>query len=346
MSSYDYYKNALSIGNAKEAALYCDIVVPFDLTAGATGREEKHSIAINTKCNQILESLIPGCNDVASFYRGYFDVSEAFWTIIALDKWFANHRELEGFFELDQEYLDTVSRSVKLTYDEDIKRIASRIENGLFDLSHYRDKTNNMLNNGLASLNISTFSTWYDHFYDWSDQEKSGQEKLVKEENILVSLTGLDLVDVDKLSWNKILEIRKDEKSAKALRELRLFLHSIPDGYDNEAVKDLILSKYDKYCDAVKWWKLDTIKKPLSMMASKEGLAATAIGGLVALTTGVPIDPVSILTIKEAILTGAAFNLAATGALSISSILVDKDKLSQSAGSEVRYLHHLNRKTK
>jgi len=39
-----------------------------------------------------------------------------------------------------------------------------------------------------------------------------------------LSLTNLKLVDTAKLSWEQILEIRKDEDSARKLRDLRLFM--------------------------------------------------------------------------------------------------------------------------
>lgn len=349
MSDFSLLKNALAVGSAKEAAVYFDKVVPFDLSAGYTKREEENAIAMEEKYSEIIESLLPGVEDPDSFYRGYTAISNGFWSIVALRKWYFEHGAIDSFFDLDREYLNAVDEDIGRAFDISLSTAAKSIHEHR-EYSKYRREYNRFLNNGLRSIGFDTFSEWHDEYYSeyYGGMETDDKAEVSRVESVVAVLRDIDLVDADKLSWRKIVEIRKDKKSIQALRDLRLFLHKEVADIGPVALRETIESHYDKYQDAVKWWRLDTVKKPLAMMVSKEGIGLTSLGAIATfLVTGAPVDPMALISAaKTALASGVALNVAGSGALTLHETLMDRDKLKQAPGSEVRYLAYLRKKAR
>ncbi|HBS88058.1 MAG: hypothetical protein A2W91_09910 [Bacteroidetes bacterium GWF2_38_335] len=111
-----------------------------------------------------------------------------------------------------------------------------------------------------------------------------------------IILSDLDLIDASKLSWKQIVEIRKDEKSIKALRNLRLFTYQNFKHDDSiEYFKDLFQKHIEDYKDTANIWGLDTLKQSINIgltqsMVAGVGTALAAIifqtDFLVAVTAG------------------------------------------------------------
>lgn len=344
--SSQYFKNALAIGSAKEAAVYFDVVIPFDLSAGMTARELDQSIACDTKRSDILHSLLPEVKDVESFYRGYEGSCNAFWGVVALSKWKEENGSTKDFMDQDVRYIEFLEECMKLTFDKTVQEMMREIdqESGSGCPKKYRDRCNSMLNNGFESLQIDAYSTWYDQTYEWPASDETDDS--TNEANIVVTLQNFDLVDPERLAWSKILKLREDKKAQSALRDLRLFLYSNLSGMDQEMILNMLYSRYEKFCNATRWWKLDTVKKSLSLIVSKEGLAATSVGALVSIMLGAPIDPLSFEAIREVIAAGAVFNVGASTSLGLAEAMINKEKLEQTNGSEVRYFSRLPKKHK
>jgi len=340
--SIQYLKNALTIGSAKEAALYFDTVVPLDLLAGATERENVHAISGQNNSELILKSLLPEVDDPASFYRGHEGISIAFWGLVALEKAKIEQGSAKAIFDLNPIYVREVTCCIDMVLDIKILDLTKEVDAGDFDLERYRSQIQAMIYNGLDSIGFVTYSTWHDHYYKSVSNSHNAVEP-VKAESVSVLLQGLDLVDADKMSWKKILEIRKDRKAHSELRDLRLFLHQDVSGMEREAALDKIQMHIERYQTQVRSWKLDTVRKSVTMVVSKEGLGLTALGTLASFAlTGVPVDPTTALaTVWSAVKGGAVLNLGGSAALQFAEAKTEKSKLDASPDSNVRYFQRI-----
>ena len=340
--SIQYLKNALAIGSAKEAALYFDTVVPLDLLAGATERENAHSIAVQRKPEKILSSLMPNVENPASFYRGHEGIAGAFWGLVGLKKMQEEHGTARALFDLDNTYVEYISRCVRLTFDEELGAIAHAIDANTCDFESYRSRCQSMIYNGLSRIGLKTYSTWHDPFYGARHADPGGGESLGPD-TVSVMLQGLDFVDADKLSWRKILAIRNDKKAHAELRDLRLFLHQDVAGLDRDTAIEKISAAVHRYQEQTRILKLETVKKSLAMVVSKEGFGLTAIGSLASLAlTGVPLDPATMIpTLLAAAKGGVALNLGGGAALQFADARIERRKLDASPDSCVRYLQRV-----
>ena len=109
-----------------------------------------------------------------------------------------------------------------------------------------------------------------------------------KTEDVSCQLIGLNLVDVSQASWRQILDFREDENSARALRNLRLFLQEKFDGKSREFVRDSLLLAIEKHDEAVRRWGFETKSAVLESIFSSKSLAALAAGTL-SIAFGAPI---------------------------------------------------------
>lgn len=342
--SIQHLKNALAVGSAKEAALYFNTVVPLDLIAGATERENAQSIMVQRKPERIVESLLPDVDDPMSFYRGHAGIAQAFWDLVGLRQFHQDTGSCAGFFALDQAYVKEARRVVKLIFDEDLDAIAHDIENGQHDFPEYRQRCNRMLNQGLQNIGFNVFSTWHDPFYGTSVVNAPDGATL-SADTVSVVLQGIDLIDVDKLSWRKILEIRKDKTALTELRDLRLFLHETMVGLEYDVAVDKIEACLNRYRQQVGAWRLETVRKSLLMVVSKEGIGLTALGALASFAlTGIPVDPATLAaTVAAAVKGGAVLNLGGSVAIQFMEARVEKKKLDASPDSSIRYLQRLRK---
>jgi hypothetical protein len=340
--SIAYLKNAVSIGNAKEAALYFDVVVPFDLAAGATARELEHSIFAQPYPERIVESLLPGISDPMGFYRGHAGLTQAYWSLVSLRKCHQDTGSCAEFFLCDRDYVSECERLVKMVYKEDIYSIAHDIENGRHDSRAYREQCNRMLVSGLTSIGFEMFSTWHDPFYGSSSATVS-QDTVLTVDTVSVALQGIDFIDADKLSWTDILKIREDKEALRELRKLRSFLHEDLLGKEYGKAIHKIEECFDDYRNQVRAWRLDTVKKTLSMMVSKEGIGITALGALASIMlTGMPVDQTKVTeTVLEAAKFGTVLNVAGGIVIQFVEAAIAKIKLDAMPESKIRYLQRL-----
>ncbi len=88
--SYESLKKVIAIGPAKEAALYFEQVVPFDLNEPASDNTVPKYIPYEDRdlSERIVKSFLPECHDPMSFYRGYNSVISTFWNIVTQQKTF------------------------------------------------------------------------------------------------------------------------------------------------------------------------------------------------------------------------------------------------------------------
>jgi hypothetical protein len=91
-------------------------------------------------------------------------------------------------------------------------------------------------------------------------------------EDVTFEIANIPLVDVRKLEWKQILELRKDKDSIRKLRRMRLFLHDNYRGESRRYVEDHILKMLDDYEQTAKRHGLELVTGVLSAIFDSKSL--------------------------------------------------------------------------
>lgn len=101
-------------------------------------------------------------------------------------------------------------------------------------------------------------------------------------------LSNLDLVDTKKLTWNQVIELRKDQDAVEKLRNLRRMVYKDYSGKSEAYIREDIEQRLYEYEQATKLWGFPLQKGVLEIAMTGEAL--TAVGAVVALTLfGAPV---------------------------------------------------------
>jgi hypothetical protein len=112
----------------------------------------------------------------------------------------------------------------------------------------------------------------------------------VEMDTVSIALSNLKLVEERKLSWNHILEVRRDARSIAKLRRVRLLFHEDYSGKPASYIQDDILRRLDEYDETVRKWGLNTALQSMEMVCSSKSLPAAAVAAMVAgLGGGIPL---------------------------------------------------------
>jgi hypothetical protein len=107
-------------------------------------------------------------------------------------------------------------------------------------------------------------------------------------DDVSCQLAGLNIIDVEKVSWKHLLAFREDAESVKQLQHLRLFFQEKFDGKPKEFVRDSLLVAIDKHDETVKKWGFETVTGVMESVFSSKSLAALG-AGTVTIVLGAPI---------------------------------------------------------
>jgi hypothetical protein len=97
---------------------------------------------------------------------------------------------------------------------------------------------------------------------------------------VAITLTGLRLIDVANLSWDHIVEFRRDERSRSAFRRLLQFFSESYAGKPSERIQEDLLMRLEAFNDVVDDWHFETIDTSLSLVLNSKILAASSVVSL------------------------------------------------------------------
>jgi len=103
------------------------------------------------------------------------------------------------------------------------------------------------------------------------------------------TMTSMHLIDVNKLSWERIEEFRKDRASRMKLRRLRLFFLQNYTGRDRRYVEDDLCRLLDEYERTVLSWGFETRAQVVSMLLSSKWIAGGFGGSVFSALAGAPM---------------------------------------------------------
>jgi len=255
----------VSLGKAKESALYFDHVIPVIngieeltdyMTAYGTqleaGQEQSEAIRYGLEFAAIpanfLDSILPP--DLANNRDFHTHLLEAI------------KKSRDAAIKFARDYLDTGQLHLDELFHLFLHGVCGRIITG-YDLTH--------IPIDIPGLFIS-------------DPPSSGEAE------IAVTLSALNLIDPRKVTWEQILEFRRDKDAQTKLRRLRMFAFENYRGKSKSFIEDDISVRIADYNDAVQKWKFDRKLGAFTSLLNSKILGGALAGTLLSAQLGAPLS--------------------------------------------------------
>ncbi len=280
----------VSFGPPKEAALYFDEVLPFDMAAGLLYQLPSFNDSsryagtnfIPLIDGQFDDKILINLTNNKKIYPSYaHHISVVVSLFIAQS--IATSRNLPHFnlndIPLDEMY--SVLRFAGFNKGDFLKSVYSDD----FNLSEFAAVNEALLTRYIYDTGFKKADIWHPDFVV-SGQQITQREDTPSDVLIGVSLKDLNLVDVGKISWDAVLEFRNDTKSCSSLRDFRIFFSKNFEGKSPNQISDELHSILHEYEITRKAWGFETAKKTFSAAVSQQGLITSSIGTLSAALLG------------------------------------------------------------
>ena len=102
-------------------------------------------------------------------------------------------------------------------------------------------------------------------------------------------LSNIPLVDTARMSWEQVLELRKDPEARAALRNLRLFFYSNYDGKPSSFVADDLARRLDEYSSTRKRMGFESVTGSISALIEAKSVQSAAALGIATGLAGGPV---------------------------------------------------------
>ncbi|TMJ20250.1 MAG: hypothetical protein E6G92_11015 [Alphaproteobacteria bacterium] len=277
-------RKIISRGSSKEAALFFDEVFPNDVLVFALAHVSKGDVSgdgcvpmnAGAPDKDVIASLLP--KDKKAQRRAYrVGLLESAALIIGLSK--SNPPSSpEEFDTLNEPIAEAMRR--EFNFDFSYSAISADVDGWLTHLSNLQDAIFRQAGFGKAPEWVS------ESFLVESDSSDNRSDEAL----FAMSLSNLALVDSQKLTWDQIIEFRKDNKSRSALRDLRLFFQDDLSGKSPAYISDKLGQLVDRQEKASKLWGFETTQKTLSVAFTNRSILATSAGGIAAAVAGAPLS--------------------------------------------------------
>lgn len=254
----EYQRNAVVIGDIKNAALYFDHIVPVFLglemvTDGWLDRDDWENTL-----KEIVGKVLPPTLMSSHFGYAFSDVNEK--TYHLLQKFGIQQHGLEPRIKgLSKEEYDNIEETAARAYFSFVNEFA---------------------------LNQWPLAT------EGEPTTAGLPEAECPETTPLLTLSKLNVIDASNLTWDHIHEIREDPKAREQLRRLRLFAYSNYLDKPREFVEDDLLSRIDDYEATAKEWGVKTVQGTLTLALNSKLLAGGLAGSFVAAMFGQPMTAI------------------------------------------------------
>ncbi len=150
---------------------------------------------------------------------------------------------------------------------------------------------------------------------------------------IVASINDLNIIDEDKLSWQQVLEFRRDPEAKLKLRRLRSWADNSLSGKSISQISDIIAVKLDDYEWSTKKHGISTINGCISDLIDPRFLGGLGVGaGALSLAGQGWIGAIA-----------AAGLTVGRATLSIRQRMIDMRDQDRAAQSEVAFVHELRK---
>lgn len=249
-------KPTISLINLKEAAIYSENVIPFNIMMDALTDIEKFENGLEGYWDFVansgtLQELIPKpFHGAPNFVRSMIYINKLFMRLLQRCVFLKNNE--------DRISTDTEIQNI---YRELGEKIRTFIDD--FSLSDAPIESGDIL---LGNYNV--------------------------EPHPAVVLTGMNLIDIENCDWTHIREFRKDKQASAKLRNLRLQFYTDYQGKSQSFIEDDIAKRLDDYDTSIKDWGFETVTGSVGMLLSSKAIAGGAVGSMVSILAGAPLPAV------------------------------------------------------
>lgn len=177
-----------------------------------------------------------------------------------------------------------------------------------FLLSYYRNREIQNMVQGMRKyfrVNIVPIffdKTDYEKSLDISNPNMQGFQTDNKDHSVYEAIINCDkMIDEDELSWEQVLEIRKDRKSILKLRKFRNWADNSFQKYSGDRIVESIEKEYEDYSEALKKHGVKMIKGGFATLGIAAGTIMNTWGGNIVnyMGAGLTIAVSSVPFIKE-----------------------------------------------
>jgi hypothetical protein len=284
-------RKIVSRGASKDAALYFDVVFPNDLMVSSLGAAGVIDGTAQQNCipfddvdyaHKICRSLMPGVKDPerAVFFANTLDILD----FVVQGAAQGVYKNPEDYYLRSREALHIARQELGL--DLSWSAICEDFSGALDRIRRKKSKIER--------------EAGFSHTPDWISESVLSKAKdhlpITDEPLFALSLKGLNLVDAEKLSWDQIIEFRKDKESRSALRQLRLFFQDELKSKDLGHITDKLGALAEEQEKAARLWGFETLQKSLSVAFTHKSVLATSAAGLAAGLAGAPLTAAAAAT--------------------------------------------------
>ncbi len=278
----------------KEAALYFDEVLPFDFGANMIAHAaacdpddlfgfERLEVPLHDYelSDKVLKSLGGENAAVEPIYRE--SLLRYAWIIFATIYSNDKNKKYRSFVASDEKYAP-IRRMIEAS-GADHHEVLKKITNGTFNHRRYTKRADNEIVELIGRAGFSQVPTWCG--------DSVPVQKGSKANDFALTLSGMKLVDAEKISWAHLIEMRKDKDSMRRLRDFRILFHEEFQGQSIAYVEDRIMAGLENHQRVAKEWSFELFERSLSVVGSKENVGSTTlVGGMLALT-GAPTSVIA-----------------------------------------------------
>ena len=104
----------------------------------------------------------------------------------------------------------------------------------------------------------------------------------------LLTLSQVPIIDASQASWNQIFDFRKDAAAREKLRRLRLFAFENYSGKQREYVEDDLRHRISEYKAVAERWGLETVQGALALVINSKLAAGVLAGSFLSALFGQP----------------------------------------------------------
>lgn len=281
--TYAATQNAVCFEDLKTAALYFDSVMPISFSS-MLGRGEGNDVLFK------LPEEIPGEVLVHLLFGVTPTTQSEKWTLLGryIDSWDAFIKAIapararfpNSYDDVKSAYLRNASVGEQLTVRGEFQKLANALG---------KKYSTVLLPSGNETEDAGVYGC--------------------------LALANVPLVDVSRISWEQVLELRKDPVARMALRNLRLFFFTNYEGKPPAFIADDLARRLDDYASTRKRMGFEVVTGSISALIDAKGVQTAAALGIAAGLAGGPLvglTSAALLEVSGAVLEFAKRRFAVT----------------------------------
>jgi len=331
---YQKESSIICFGNTKQAALYFDRIFPFSFVFRELFSlspyqkyitkliHEVHSeedlMNLNPEFEKIMrEELLKefsnnktALNKISLFNKLLGEEKSKYSTKLFLEsakvllkyslivlqsmKWYLERKRLNEFPEITIKQFNHINELANLYLDANLLQQFMEALFNLLCIFYIEDVQLHSLSKEVRKIIDAISTKFAGHYGQVLIPSFVITNERATQNDVSLTLSNINLIDTSKVTWEQIIEYRKDVTAKKKIRNLRLFLNTNYQGKSLAFIEDDLGKRLDEYCTTCKDWGFDTITSTISAVMDSEKLIPLIAGSTGATLFGGPLAGLAI----------------------------------------------------